>query len=73
MTVKRVIDYHIARLKDKNSAVRLTAIKELELLGATEALEALQDVFQNDEDLDVRRAAQSAGRAIFLKQQTGKS
>ncbi len=67
MPTKRVIEYHLARLKDKNAAVRLKAIKELELIGAVEALEPLRDLFENDPDIDVRKAAQAAGRAIFLK------
>jgi HEAT repeat protein len=69
VTPKKVIDYHLARLKDKNPDIRLKAIQELELIGATETLKALRDVFENDEDSAVRKAAQAAGRAIFLKQQ----
>jgi HEAT repeat protein len=67
VTVKRMVAYHINRLQDKNPAVRLKAINELALLGDTDALEALQAVFQNDVDGEVRKAAQDAGRAIFLK------
>ena len=64
--VKRVVAYHISRLQDKSPEVRIKAIKELELLGDTEALSALEDVYKNDEDVEVRRAAQEAGRAIYL-------
>ena len=67
VTVKRMVAYHIARLKDKNPAVRLKAINELSLLGDPDALEALQEVYQSDAESEVRRAAQEAGRAIFLK------
>lgn len=67
MATKQIIEYHIARLKDKNPEVRLKAIKELELIGAIEALEPLRDLFDNDPDVPVRKAAQAAGRAIFLK------
>jgi HEAT repeat protein len=63
-----MVAYHISRLKDKNSAVRLKSINELALLGDPDALEALQEVYQNDTDSEVRKAAQEAGRAIFLKQ-----
>lgn len=68
-SVKRVVDYHINRLKDKRAEIRLDAIRELELLGAGEALEPLKDLFQNDDDMDVRKAAQQAGRAIFMQVQ----
>jgi HEAT repeat protein len=70
---KKVIEYHISRLQDKNPAARLKAIKELELIGAHEALEPLKALFQNDPDNEVRKAAQAAGRAIFLKNQQSKS
>jgi len=66
---KRIIAYHIARLVDKSPTTRLEAIRELELLAAPEALEALQSVFENDSDKDVRKAAQDAGRAIYRKLQ----
>ncbi|MCU0496096.1 MAG: hypothetical protein MUF87_01950 [Anaerolineae bacterium] len=74
-TSKRIIAYHVARLKDKSAAIRLQSIKELELLADaadTEVLEALKDVYVHDPELDVRKAAQEAGRAIYLKQATQK-
>ncbi|MDX1991483.1 MAG: HEAT repeat domain-containing protein [bacterium] len=67
MVLPKLVDYHINRLKDKNPDVRLKAIRELELLGDAGALEALKSVFEQDEDVDVRKAAQEAGRVIFLK------
>ncbi len=67
---KRIVEYHLARLQDKNPEVRLRSIKELEMLEAPEALDALQNLFQNDPVLQVRKAAQQAGRAIFLSQQS---
>ena len=67
VSVKRVVDYHISRLQDKNPDVRIRAIRELELLGDADALEALQLVYDNDENSDVRKAAQAAGRSLFLK------
>ena len=67
MTVKRVVEYHINRLKDKSPEVRLKAIQELELLGDPDALDPLRFVYDNDENVDVRKAAQDAGRSIFLK------
>ena len=69
---KRLVSYHIGRLRDASSAVRLKAIAELKLLGDPEALEALQHVFQSDSNHEVRKAAQEAGRAIFLQQKKTK-
>lgn len=68
MTTKRIVEYHIGRLQDKDANVRLKSINELALLGDADALEPLQAVYQNDTDARVRKAAQEAGRAIFLKQ-----
>jgi HEAT repeat protein len=67
VAVKRIVEYHISRLKDKNPEVRLKAIKELELLADPDALDALGEVFANDPHPDIRKAAQDAGRVIFLK------
>ncbi len=66
--VKQLVHYHITRLKDKNPTARLKAINELALLGDPEALEPLEAVFRDDSDPEVKKAAQEAGRAIFLKQ-----
>lgn len=66
---KKLVAYHIARLKDRNVEVRLNSIRELADLGDSEALNALRETFRTDPDVDVRKAAQAAGRVIFLKQQ----
>jgi HEAT repeat protein len=63
------VDYHIARLKDRSADVRLRSIQELAELGDPDALPALQETFRTDADFEVRKAAQEAGRAIFLKSQ----
>ncbi len=63
---KRIIEYHIARLQDKNPEVRLKSIRELEALEAMEALDALRGLYENDPEAEVRKAAQIAGRKIFL-------
>lgn len=65
---KRVVAYHIGRLKDKRAEVRLESISELADLGDAEALPALEAVYHSDEDAGVRRAAREAGREIFQKQ-----
>ena len=66
---KKLVIYHIARLKDKNADVRLNSIHELAELGDPEALDALQETYRSDTDLEVRKAAQEAGRQLFLKRQ----
>jgi HEAT repeat protein len=63
----RLLEYHLSRLKDKSPQARINAIQELVHIGDTSVLEALQDVFKNDPDEDVRKAAQRAGRELFLK------
>ncbi len=63
----RLVEYHIERLKNKNPEVRLKAINELRLLGDPAALDALEQVYKTDEEVEVRKAAQAAGREIFLK------
>ncbi len=63
----RLVEYHIERLKNKNPEVRLKAINELRLLGDPAALDALEQVYNTDEEIEVRKAAQAAGREIFLK------
>lgn len=65
---QKLLEYHISRLKDKRVEVRLQSIQELVLLNDAGALEALRDVFSNDNDVDVRKAAQEAGRTIFKNQ-----
>lgn len=61
----RLIAYHIARLSDKMPDVRLKSIRELVLLEAVEAFDDLEELFRSDPDVDVRKAAQQAGRALF--------
>ncbi|MGB7341505.1 MAG: HEAT repeat domain-containing protein [Phototrophicaceae bacterium] len=65
--MKQIVEYHISRLKDKSATARLKAIQELVLLEDRNSLDALKEVFENDVDEDVRKAAQQAGREIFLK------
>ncbi|MCS6870784.1 MAG: HEAT repeat domain-containing protein [Anaerolineae bacterium] len=65
--VSKLVEYHIQRLKDKDPAVRLRSINELRLLGDLAALPALEQVFRNDSDPEVRKAAKLAGREIYDK------
>ena len=62
----KIVAYHIARLNDRSAEVRLKSIQELAELGDPAALDALQQTFRRDDNLEVRKAAQEAGRAIFL-------
>lgn len=64
---KKLVTYHISRLKNKSPEVRLKSIQELAELGDPEALEALQEAFRTDPDLEVRKAAQEAGRIIYSR------
>lgn len=64
---KRIIAYHISRLQDKNRDVRLKSIAELALMVDEDALSALRALVEKDPDTEVRKAAQEAGRAIFIK------
>lgn len=64
---KRIIAYHISRLQDKNRDVRLKSIAELALMVDEDALSALRTLVEKDTDTEVKKAAQEAGRAIFLK------
>ena len=64
---KRLVEYHVSRLKDKSPEARIKAIQELVLLEDISVLDALQELFKNDPDEEVRKAAQQAGREIFVK------
>lgn len=64
---KRLVEYHISRLKDKSPEARIKAIQELVLLEDISALDALQEVFRSDPDEEVRKVAQQAGRELFVK------
>lgn len=64
----RVVEYHIERLKNKSAEVRLKSINELKLIGDPAALEPLEQIYRNDPEPEVRKAAQAAGYEIFIKQ-----
>ncbi len=63
-----LVEYHIARLKDKNPEVRIKSARELGLIGDPVALEALEELFRSETIPEVKRAAQEAGLAIYQKQ-----
>ncbi len=64
-----VVEYHIARLKDKNPAVRARSAEELGLIGDPVALEALEELFRRETDPAVKKAIQEAGRLLYEKKQ----
>lgn len=66
MVRQRIIEYHLSRLREGSKAARLDSIQQLMLLQAVEALDALRVIVETDDDTDVRRAAQEAGRHLFL-------
>jgi len=63
----RLVEYHIMRLQDKSMEVRLKSINELRLIADPAAMEPLEQLFRTDPEAEVRKAAQEAGREIFLK------
>jgi len=63
----RLVEYHIMRLQDKSMEVRLKSINELRLLADPAAMEPLEQLYRSDPEAEVRKAAQEAGREIFLK------
>lgn len=71
-TEKKLVSYHLARLSDKNPEIRLRSIQELADLGDAEALPTLEAMYRDDPDPAVRKAAQEAGRVIYVKNQPKK-
>lgn len=70
---ERMIAFHIARLQDKNPEVRLKSIRELELLNAVEAFDALETLYHNETDPAVKEAARTLGRKLFKQMRAQKS
>lgn len=60
MADRRLVDYNIGRLRDKNPAVRVKSIGELRLLNDPAGWEAIEQLYKADQDLEVRQAAQAA-------------
>lgn len=55
----------LQRLKSSERSEREEGIKSLELLGDTDALPALAEVFATDPEPDLRALAQQAGKTIY--------
>lgn len=69
----RIVAYHIERLKDNDPQIRLRSINELRLLEDPSALAALEQLYHVEPDPDIRKAAQEAGKAIYLANRKGSS
>jgi hypothetical protein len=54
---QRVIDYHLARLKDRKADIRLDALHQLSLLKPPGWIETVRAVYGEDSDAGVREAA----------------
>ncbi len=59
------LDLWLQRLRDPEPAIRRQAIRQLELIGDPRALGALAHLFALDPDLEIRKLAQSVGKAIY--------
>jgi hypothetical protein len=64
---RRLVEYHVARLKDRNPEIRRKAINELRLLSDPLTLGALEQVFYKDEDFALRQLAQEVGLEIYFR------
>jgi HEAT repeat protein len=53
---QRVVEYHLARLKDKRPDVRLNAVQQLLLLKADVPTETFLEVYSSDDDSEVLKA-----------------
>jgi hypothetical protein len=53
---QRVVEYHLARLKDKRPAVRLDAVQQLLLLKADVPTETFLEAYGSEDDADVLKA-----------------
>ncbi|MCS6870785.1 MAG: HEAT repeat domain-containing protein [Anaerolineae bacterium] len=59
------LDVWLQRLRDPDPATRRQAIRQIELIGDPRALGALANLFALDPDLEIRKLAQSVGKAIY--------
>lgn len=68
MSQQRVIDYHLTRLKDRKTDVRLDALHQLSLLKPDGYIETTKSVFQQDADAGVREAARKLLMQYYVEQ-----
>jgi HEAT repeat protein len=62
---KAALRMWLEKLKAPEPAVRGESIRELEMLGDTDALPALAEVFATDSEPELRMLAQWAGKLIY--------
>jgi len=60
MADRRLVDYNIGRLRDKSPAVRVKSIAELRLLNDSAGWEAIEQLYQTDQEPEVHQAARAA-------------
>jgi HEAT repeat protein len=60
MADRRLVDYNVGRLRDKNPAVRVKSIGELRLLDDPAGWEAIEQLYRADREPEVHEAAQAA-------------
>src|SRR5579859_7888071 len=60
MADRRLLDYSMSRLRYKNPEVRVKSIEELRALNDPAGWEAIEQVFINDTEPEVHKAAQDA-------------
>jgi hypothetical protein len=63
--IRSALRLWLQKLKAAEPALREQSIKALEMLGDTDALPALAEVFATDPEPDLRALAQQAGKTIY--------
>lgn len=63
---QRVVEYHLARLKDKRSSVRLDAVQQLLLLKADVPTETFLEAYGSEEDTDVLKAIRQHLTEVYI-------
>ncbi len=64
---KKIIDYHISRLQDRDADIRLRSVEDLAVVGDEDALNALKALYETETHENVRKAIKTAGRQIFMR------
>jgi hypothetical protein len=66
MVDRRLVEYNIGRLRDKNPTVRIKSIGELRLLDDQAGWEAIAQLFQVELEANVKQAAREALAVSYL-------
>lgn len=62
-----LMEYHIARLKDKRAEVRIESVRELAQIGDPSILPLLEEYYRAEVDLTVKQALREAGITIYKR------